>query len=68
MFVLIHFSLHVFFPQDYELQVVTYKALQDPIASPMKKAKMESASDNIIQEVSVSECRHVSSSDTFILI
>uniref|UniRef100_A0A667YWH1 Plectin n=1 Tax=Myripristis murdjan TaxID=586833 RepID=A0A667YWH1_9TELE len=36
--------------KDYELQVVTYKALQDPIASPMKKAKMESASDDIIQE------------------
>ena len=37
--------------QDYELQVVTYKALQDPIASPLKKTKMESASDDIIQEV-----------------
>ncbi|KAM4630364.1 plectin a isoform 2-T2 [Polymixia lowei] len=36
--------------KDYELQVVTYKALQDPIASPLKKTKMESASDNIIQE------------------
>ncbi|XP_056153839.1 plectin a isoform X2 [Lampris incognitus] len=36
--------------KDYELQVVTYKALQDPIASPLKKTKMESTSDNIIQE------------------
>uniref|UniRef100_UPI003AAC7685 plectin a isoform X1 n=1 Tax=Centroberyx gerrardi TaxID=166262 RepID=UPI003AAC7685 len=36
--------------KDYELQVVTYKALQDPIASPLKKTKMECASDNIIQE------------------
>lgn len=30
---------------------MTYKALQDPIASPLKKAKMECTSDNIIQEV-----------------
>lgn len=30
---------------------MTYKALQDPIASPLKKPKMECASDNIIQEV-----------------
>ncbi|XP_045913971.1 plectin a isoform X1 [Micropterus dolomieu] len=36
--------------KDYELQILTYKALQDPIASPLKKAKMECASDNIIQE------------------
>ncbi|CAL8365500.1 unnamed protein product [Arctogadus glacialis] len=36
--------------KDYELQVVTYKAMQDPIASPLKKTKMESASDDIIQE------------------
>ena len=26
--------------------------MQDPIASPLKKTKMESASDDIIQEVS----------------
>ena len=39
------------FFQDYELQILTYKALQDPISSPLKKRKMESASDNIIQEV-----------------
>ena len=37
--------------QDYELQVVTYRALDEPLASPMKKTKMEFASDNIIQEV-----------------
>nr|XP_021323782.1 plectin isoform X8 [Danio rerio] len=36
--------------KDYELQLVTYKALVEPIASPLKKAKMESASDDIIQE------------------
>ncbi|XP_049331992.1 plectin a isoform X7 [Astyanax mexicanus] len=36
--------------KDYELQLVTYKALVEPIASPLKKTKMESASDNIIQE------------------
>ncbi|XP_039978369.1 plectin a isoform X3 [Xiphias gladius] len=36
--------------KDYEFQILTYKALQDPIASPLKKPKMECASDNIIQE------------------
>uniref|UniRef100_A0A672GV28 Plectin n=1 Tax=Salarias fasciatus TaxID=181472 RepID=A0A672GV28_SALFA len=36
--------------KDYELQLLTYKALQDPIASPIKKPKMECASDDIIQE------------------
>ncbi|XP_029104012.1 plectin-like isoform X1 [Scleropages formosus] len=36
--------------KDYELQLVTYKALAEPLASPMKKTKMESAADNIIQE------------------
>ncbi|XP_062870905.1 plectin a isoform X9 [Trichomycterus rosablanca] len=36
--------------KDYELQLVTYKALVEPIASPLKKIKMESASDSIIQE------------------
>ncbi|CAB1447264.1 unnamed protein product, partial [Pleuronectes platessa] len=36
--------------KDYEFQVLTYKALQDPIASPLKKPKIECASDNIIQE------------------
>ncbi|XP_067346971.1 plectin a isoform X6 [Channa argus] len=36
--------------KDYEFQILTYKALQDPIASPLKKPKIESASDNIIQE------------------
>lgn len=28
-----------------------YKALEDPTASPLKKPKIEGASDNIIQEV-----------------
>ncbi|KAM4538788.1 plectin a isoform 3-T3 [Odontesthes bonariensis] len=36
--------------KDYELLILTYKALQDPIASPLKKPKMECASDDIIQE------------------
>uniref|UniRef100_A0A8C7SWM8 Plectin n=1 Tax=Oncorhynchus mykiss TaxID=8022 RepID=A0A8C7SWM8_ONCMY len=36
--------------KDYELQVVTYKALVEPLASPLRKTKMECASDNIIQE------------------
>uniref|UniRef100_W5MQ75 Plectin n=1 Tax=Lepisosteus oculatus TaxID=7918 RepID=W5MQ75_LEPOC len=36
--------------KDYELQLVTYKAMVEPLASPLKKAKVESASDNIIQE------------------
>ncbi|XP_066570676.1 plectin [Amia ocellicauda] len=36
--------------KDYELQLVTYKAMVEPLASPIKKAKVESASDNIIQE------------------
>ncbi|TSK31514.1 Plectin [Bagarius yarrelli] len=36
--------------KDHELQLVTYKALVEPIASPLKKIKVESASDNIIQE------------------
>lgn len=37
--------------QDHELQLVTYKALVEPIASPLKKIKVDSASDSIIQEV-----------------
>ncbi|XP_048849517.1 plectin-like isoform X7 [Brienomyrus brachyistius] len=36
--------------KDYELQLIAYKALIEPLASPMKKTKMESISDNIIQE------------------
>ncbi|XP_017309697.1 plectin a isoform X9 [Ictalurus punctatus] len=36
--------------KDHELQLVTYKALVEPIASPLKKIKVESASDSIIQE------------------
>ncbi|RXM31482.1 hypothetical protein EOD39_6946 [Acipenser ruthenus] len=36
--------------KDYELQLVTYKAMVEPLASPVKKAKVESAADNIIQE------------------
>lgn len=37
--------------KDYELLVLTYRALQDPMASPLKKPRMECASDDIIQEV-----------------
>lgn len=40
-----------FVKQDYELQLVAYKAHVDPLASPLKKSKLDSASDNIIQEV-----------------
>ncbi|XP_029700380.1 plectin isoform X2 [Takifugu rubripes] len=36
--------------KDYELQLLMYKALEDPTASPLKKPKIEGASDNIIQE------------------
>ncbi|XP_073667792.1 plectin isoform X2 [Paramisgurnus dabryanus] len=36
--------------KDYELQLVAYKAQVEPMLSPVKKTKMESASDNIIQE------------------
>ncbi|XP_048880702.1 plectin-like isoform X21 [Brienomyrus brachyistius] len=35
--------------KDYELQLVTYRAIAEPL-SPIKKPKMDSASDNIIQE------------------
>ena len=41
------------FPQDYELQLIAYKAQVEPLTSPLKKTKMDSASDNIIQEVSL---------------
>ncbi|KAK7898496.1 hypothetical protein WMY93_019349 [Mugilogobius chulae] len=36
--------------KDYELLLLTYKAMEDPTVSPLKKPKMEGASDNIIQE------------------
>ncbi|XP_029306770.1 plectin isoform X4 [Cottoperca gobio] len=36
--------------KDYELQLVAYNAQADPLASPLKKTKLDSASDNIIQE------------------
>ncbi|KAK3532089.1 hypothetical protein QTP86_007071 [Hemibagrus guttatus] len=36
--------------KDHELQLVTYKALVEPIVSPLKKIKVESTSDSIIQE------------------
>lgn len=44
-------NIYIFYFQDYEFQILTYRALQDPIASPLKKPKMECASDDIIQEV-----------------
>lgn len=37
--------------QDYELQLVAYRAQVEPLAAPLKKTKLDSASDNIIQEV-----------------
>lgn len=39
------------FPQDYELQLVTYKAQLEPVASPAKKPKVQSGSESVIQEV-----------------
>ncbi|XP_026577668.1 plectin isoform X1 [Pseudonaja textilis] len=36
--------------KDYELQLVTYKAQVEPVSSPAKKPKVQSASDSIIQE------------------
>nr|XP_056710553.1 plectin [Euleptes europaea] len=36
--------------KDYELQLVTYKAQVEPVVSPAKKPKFQSASDSIIQE------------------
>lgn len=36
--------------KDYELQLVAYKAQVEPFTSPLKKTKLDSASDNIIQE------------------
>ncbi|XP_068615270.1 plectin-like [Brachionichthys hirsutus] len=36
--------------KDYEVQLLTYKALRDPTASPLKKPKMECATDSIIEE------------------
>ncbi|XP_062847380.1 plectin-like isoform X3 [Trichomycterus rosablanca] len=36
--------------KDYELQLVAYKAQVEPLTSPVKKTKMDSASDDIIQE------------------
>lgn len=37
--------------QDYELQLVAYSAQVEPLSAPLKKTKLDSASDNIIQEV-----------------
>jgi hypothetical protein len=39
------------FSQDYELQLVTYKAQLEPVASPAKKPKVQSGSESVIQEV-----------------
>uniref|UniRef100_UPI00398E7719 plectin-like n=1 Tax=Pristiophorus japonicus TaxID=55135 RepID=UPI00398E7719 len=36
--------------KDYELHLVTYKAQIEPVASPVKKQKVVSASDTVIQE------------------
>ncbi|KAM3928197.1 plectin isoform 4-T4 [Leptodactylus fuscus] len=36
--------------KDFELHLVTYKAQLEPVASPIKKPKVQSTSDNIIQE------------------
>lgn len=39
------------YKQDYELQLVAYSAQVEPLSAPLKKTKLDSASDNIIQEV-----------------
>ncbi|XP_037836259.1 plectin [Kryptolebias marmoratus] len=36
--------------KDYELQLIAYRAQVEPLATPLKKTKLDSASDNIIQE------------------
>uniref|UniRef100_A0A8V5GL31 Uncharacterized protein n=1 Tax=Melopsittacus undulatus TaxID=13146 RepID=A0A8V5GL31_MELUD len=36
--------------KDYELQLVSFQAQVEPLASPAKKAKVQSASDSVIQE------------------
>ncbi|XP_061805799.1 plectin-like isoform X8 [Nerophis lumbriciformis] len=36
--------------KDSELQLVAYRAQVEPLASPLKKSKLDSTSDNIIQE------------------
>ncbi|XP_058132135.1 plectin isoform X18 [Dasypus novemcinctus] len=36
--------------KDYELQLVTYKAQLEPVASPAKKAKVQSGAESVIQE------------------
>ncbi|MXQ93644.1 hypothetical protein E5288_WYG022290 [Bos mutus] len=36
--------------KDYELQLVTYKAQLEPVASPAKKPKVQSGSESVIQE------------------
>lgn len=43
--------LSALYLQDYELQLVSFKAQVEPMASPAKKPKVQSASDSIIQEV-----------------
>ncbi|MCJ8746168.1 hypothetical protein PDJAM_G00138660 [Pangasius djambal] len=45
--------------KDHELQLVTYRALVEPIASPLKKLKVESASDSIIQEYVTLRTRYI---------
>ncbi|KAB1258001.1 Plectin [Camelus dromedarius] len=37
--------------KDYELQLVTYKAQLEPVASPAKKPKVQSGSESVIQEL-----------------
>nr|KAF6276942.1 plectin [Pipistrellus kuhlii] len=36
--------------KDYELQLITYKAQLEPVASPAKKPKVQSGSESVIQE------------------
>ncbi|XP_078085939.1 plectin-like isoform X6 [Mustelus asterias] len=45
--------------KDYELQLVTYKAQMEPVLSPVKKQKVISASDTVIQELVDLQTRYI---------
>ncbi|XP_010218287.1 PREDICTED: plectin, partial [Tinamus guttatus] len=54
--------------KDYELQLVTFKAQVEPVASPAKKPKVQSASDSIIQEVGLARFASALSWGMFVLL
>ncbi|XP_041039511.1 plectin-like isoform X7 [Carcharodon carcharias] len=45
--------------KDFELQLVTYKAQMEPVISPVKKQKVVSASDTVIQELVDLQTRYI---------